>query len=98
MPRLVVPQGNASPMVYIMPSNNPLENYWKEVKGNPSQQIKNWKALERVSDGFAGASGDIFKGVFGALDGLALKIRCPIISEIIANPGNTYCRNGFYAV
>ena len=59
---------------------------------------ENWEALERVSDGFAGASGDIFKGVFGALDGLALKIRCPTISEILADPGNYYCRKGFYAL
>ena len=54
---------------------------------------ENWEALERVSDGF-----DIFKRVFGTLDGLALKIRCPTISEILTNPGNCYCRKGFYAL
>ena len=40
---------NASPMVYIIPSNNPLENYWKEVKGNPSQQIPPVVSLNALS-------------------------------------------------
>jgi hypothetical protein len=59
---------------------------------------KNTEALQRISDGFAAASGDVFKGVIGAIDGLAIKIRCPTLSDEIADPGNYYCRKGFYAL
>jgi hypothetical protein len=59
---------------------------------------ENVEALERISDGFSAASGDVFKGVIGAIDGLAIKIRCPTLSEDIADPGNYYCRKGFYAL
>jgi hypothetical protein len=37
-----------------------------------------------------------FLGCIGALDGLAVKIRCPMLSDLISDPGNYYCRNGFY--
>jgi hypothetical protein len=32
------------------------------------------------------------------LDGLAVKIRCPTLSDLISDPGNYYCRKGFYAL
>lgn len=59
---------------------------------------ENWEALNRVSDLFAAASGDVFKGCIGALDGLAIKIRCPTLSTYIPDPGNYFCRKGFYAL
>lgn len=59
---------------------------------------ENWEALDRVSDLFAEASGDVFKGCIGALDGLAIKIKCPTMSNMIPDPGNYFCRKGFYAL
>ena len=59
---------------------------------------ENWNALQQISDDFAAASGDIFKGCFGALDGVAIKIRCPPLSDVIPDPGNYFCRKGFYAL
>lgn len=44
---------------------------------------ENWDALHRVSDLFAAASGDAFKGCIGALDGLAIKIKCPTLCNLI---------------
>jgi hypothetical protein len=59
---------------------------------------ENWEALNQVSDLFAEASGDVFKGCIGALDGLAIKIKCPTMSNMIPDPGNYFCRKGFYAL
>jgi hypothetical protein len=61
-------------------------------------QKENWEALHRVSDQFAAASGDAFKGCIGALDGLAIKIKCPTLCQLIPDPGNYFCRKGFYAL
>jgi hypothetical protein len=57
-----------------------------------------WEALNRVSDLFAEASGDVFKGCLGALDDLAIKIICPTMSNMIPNPGNYFCRKGFFVL
>ena len=38
---------------------------------------ENWEALNHISNLFAAASGDAFKGCIGALDGLAIKMKCP---------------------
>lgn len=59
---------------------------------------ENWEALHRVSNLFAQASGDAFKGCIGALDGLAVKIKCPTLCNLIPDPGNYFCRKGFYAL
>ena len=58
----------------------------------------NWPVLHKVSSGFGAASGDVFQGCFGAIDGLAIKIKCPPISETVPDPGNYFCRKGFYAL
>lgn len=59
---------------------------------------EDWDSLERCSELFAAASGGVFRGCIGALDGVAIKIRCPTVSDIISDPGNYYCRKGFYAL
>ena len=59
---------------------------------------ENWEGLYHISDLFAAASGDTFKGCIGALDGLAIKMKCPIISNDLPDPGNYFCRKGFYAL
>jgi len=59
---------------------------------------EDWDSLQRVSALFAAASGGAFLGCIGALDGLAVKIRCPTLSDLISDPGNYYCRKGFYAL
>lgn len=58
---------------------------------------RNWEALNVLANGFAEKSNGVFHGPFGALDGLALRIRSPTLKEV-ADPGNYYCRKGFYAL
>jgi hypothetical protein len=59
---------------------------------------EDWDSLQCVRALFAAASGGAFLGCIGALDGLAVKIRCPTLSDFISDPGNYYCRKGFYAL
>jgi uncharacterized membrane protein YkgB len=60
---------------------------------------EDWGSLQRVSALFAAAYGGAFLGCIGALDGLlAVKIRCPTLSDLISDPGNYYCLKGFYAL
>jgi hypothetical protein len=47
---------------------------------------------------FAAASDGVFRGCIGALDGLAVKMKCPTLSDLIPDPGNYFCRKGFYAL
>ena len=58
---------------------------------------QNWNAVESLANSFAEKSNGVFYGPFGALDGLALRIKSPTLSEV-ADPGNYYCRKGFYAL
>ena len=59
---------------------------------------KDEQALNTVAEGFSSASGGIFQKCIGALDGVAVKIKCPPVSELIGDPGNYFCRKGFYAL
>ena len=59
---------------------------------------KDEEALNRVAEGFSSDSGGIFRKCIGALDGLAVKIKCPATSDLIRDPGNYFCRKGFYAL
>ena len=59
---------------------------------------KDEAALHTVAEGFASASGGIFRNCIGALDGVAVKIKCPVASDVIRDPGNYFCRKGFYAL
>jgi DDE superfamily endonuclease len=55
--------------------------------------------FEERSDEFAGgASNGIFRGCFGALDGLAIRIKRPTKSQSVRDPGAYYCRKGFHAL
>lgn len=56
---------------------------------------RNWKALESLANSFAEKSNGVFYGPFGAIDGLAIRIKSPIG---VSDPGNYYCRKGFYAL
>ena len=56
-----------------------------------------WDALQHLANQFATRSDGVIDGVFGALDGLAARIRCPTLKEV-PDPGNYYCRKGFYAL
>ena len=51
------------------------------------------------SEKFAnGASDGHFDGCFGALDGLAIRIKRPTRTEKLRDPGAYYCRKGFHAL
>jgi hypothetical protein len=55
--------------------------------------------FEKRSEEFAmGASDGIFNGCFGALDGLAIRIKKPTRSSTLPDPGAYYCRKGFHAL
>jgi DDE superfamily endonuclease len=53
--------------------------------------------LEDIANRFAEKTNGTFYGVFGSLDGLAIRIRSPTLKEV-SDPGNYYCRKGFYAL
>jgi hypothetical protein len=59
---------------------------------------KDEEALNCFAEGFASASGCVFRKCIGALDGIAIKIKCPVTSNLIRDPGNYFCRKGFYAL
>lgn len=58
---------------------------------------ENWTALEALAEPFSYGSNGVFAGIIGALDGLAVRIRSPRLSEV-SDPGNYYCRKGFFAL
>ena len=60
-------------------------------------RMKKWGSLYQIRDQFAEQSNGVFNGVMGALDGVAIRIRCPRLSEV-PDTGNYYCRKGFYAL
>lgn len=58
---------------------------------------KDISGLSRIANGFGCFTGDSFWGAIGAIDGLAIKIACPSLTEV-PDPGNYYCRKGYYAL
>lgn len=58
---------------------------------------ENWAALRAIAEPFSYASNGVLNGTIGALDGLAVRIRAPKLSEV-TDPGNYYCRKGFFAL
>jgi len=54
--------------------------------------------LQSISDGFAQFSGHVLRGCIGAIDGLAIRIRCPSERDGVSDPGNYFCRKGFHAL
>lgn len=51
--------------------------------------------LKEMSSEFAADSDMCFWGCIGAIDGLAIRIRCP---SNVSDPGNYFCRKNFYAL
>jgi hypothetical protein len=60
-------------------------------------QIKDITFFESISNGFAYFTSGIFKGCIGAMDGIAIRIYCPSMSDV-PDPVNYWCRKGFYAL
>lgn len=58
---------------------------------------KRWSVLEVLAEDYSQKTDGVFYGPFGSLDGLAVRIKCPSL-KIANDPGNYYCRKGFYAV
>jgi hypothetical protein len=58
---------------------------------------KNWNALHAIAEPFSYGSNGVFSGIIGAIDGLAVRIRSPQLTEV-SDPGNYYCRKGFFAL
>lgn len=51
--------------------------------------------LERISSDFGADSGGVFIGCIGAIDGLAIRVKCPSSER---DPGNYFSRKNFYAL
>lgn len=51
--------------------------------------------LKEIAADFAVDSDGVFYGCIGAIDGLAIRIRCP---SNVPDPGNYFCRKNFYAL
>ena len=60
-------------------------------------QQEDQSSLASIAQQFSYGSNGIFSGIIGALDGIAIRIRSPKLSEV-ADPGNYYCRKGFFAL
>ena len=56
-----------------------------------------WEVIQHLANQFSQKTDGAFSGPFGALDGLALRTKCPSLREV-PDPGNYYCRKGFYAL
>lgn len=60
-------------------------------------QEQDREALAAIAEPFSYGSNGVLSGVIGALDGIAIRIRSPQLSEV-SDPGNYYCRKGFFAL
>lgn len=60
-------------------------------------QEEDWIVLSAIAEPFLYGSNGVFAGIIGPLDGLALRIRSPKLTEV-SDPGNYYCRKGFFAL
>lgn len=56
-----------------------------------------WDVFHHLANQFAEKSNGVFFGPIAALDGIAIRIQSPRKSEV-PDPGNYYCRKGFYAL
>ena len=57
-------------------------------------QNKQWDRLHKNAKQFGDASDGVLGGVFGAIDGWAVKIIAPTGTQV-PDPGNYFCRKGF---
>ncbi len=78
----------------------PILQQLKEGMINNDQQSTNYalEKLNKISTDFGRDSDGIFIGCIGALDGLAIRIKCPSLSKVISDPGNYFWRKNFYAL
>jgi hypothetical protein len=61
-------------------------------------QEKDEHGLQKIADSFSTLSNGVFGGILGALDGVAVKIRCPSSTrDGVVDVGNYFCRKGFHA-
>lgn len=58
---------------------------------------RNWQGLHDIAVSFSSFTDGILYGIIGALDGVAIRIRCPFLSEV-TDPGSYFCRKKFYAL
>ena len=58
---------------------------------------EDFASLAAIAEPFSYSSNGAFSGIIGAIDGLAVRIRSPQLSEV-SDPGNYYCRKGFFAL
>ena len=58
---------------------------------------KDWVALKKIAAEFGEQMEQIYNGCFGSIDGIALRVKCFSTNEV-PDPGNYYCRKGFYAL
>jgi DDE superfamily endonuclease len=58
---------------------------------------RRWSQLEDLANEYAEKTDGIFYGPFGSLDGIAIRVASPKQKEV-PDPGNYYCRKGFYAL
>ena len=59
---------------------------------------RNWPALYKLSEGFTNKTDGVFKFPFAAIDGIAVRITAPTERDGVYDPGNYWCRKGFYAL
>jgi hypothetical protein len=59
---------------------------------------KNVNTLKKIADSFSQFSNGNFYGCIGALDSIAIQIKCPVLSGDILDPGNYFCQKHFYAL
>jgi hypothetical protein len=59
---------------------------------------KDVESLKSISNGFAEFLGGVFNGIIGALDGIAIRIKCPLEADGVADPGGYWTRKQFYAL
>jgi hypothetical protein len=58
---------------------------------------KDWDGLKAIAAVFAAKTDGIYSGCIGALDGIAIRVKCFSTNDV-PDPGNYYCRKGFYAL
>ena len=60
-------------------------------------ELQDWSKLHEIAADFGKRTDGVYNGCFGAIDGLALRVKCFSTSEV-PDPGNYYCQKGFYAL
>ena len=65
------------------------------LRGLESGDADAIQRLREMSADFSADSNGTFMGCIGAIDGLAIRIRCP---SNVNDPGNYFCRKNFYAL